>query len=130
MDKLKLKQLIQLNRELGGTITKGYLSISKIETPEECYSIYYAGGCELSIGVRYTNHYSKLNNEMVTDINIDTIVDEVFLALEGNVWPVLEQALVNIGTDGEWENLKYFDRDLDLHSRFKSEVVRLMSIKK
>lgn len=127
LDKNELKKTILFVSKIGGELKLRGLSINGISTPEKCYNLYYGGGSVTSITIWkcYENYDSKLNHVEITDENIDQIVDEVYSCLSSNINDIIEKALINIGESGEFETLKYFDRDIELFNKFKEEVKRL-----
>lgn len=121
----ELKTTILFVSKNNGSLKFRYLPIEDIGTTEKCYNLYYGGGREITIWRDYENHYSKMHHATITAENIDAIVDEVFDCLTSHIGDHISQALINIGEDGEYETLKYFDRDLALYERFRAEVARL-----
>jgi len=125
MTKKELKEAILLVSKIGVLELSG-LSINDIDTPKKCYNLYYGGGgTKIRIWKEYDNYNSKLNHVKITEETIDKIVDEVYECVTYNIHALIKQALLNIGEDGEYETLKYFDRDEKLFIKFKEEVLKL-----
>ncbi len=125
MNKEELKQLIQLNRKIGGYLTLNYFSLSDLNSTKELYDIYYSGFRKIEIGLFYRNLDGK--SILIKDDNIDDIVEDLYNLLLINISNEILLAFKNFGW--EFEELKYFDGDKKSYNKFKKEVLRLKELK-
>ena len=120
MDKNKIKELITLVRQFNGFLTLSYTPSSVLKSTKSLYGIYYGGWSKIEIGEYYTNRGEHIE---ITDANVDEIAEKIYNVLSDCVGYEIMQALDNLKLDAE--DLKYFDRDLELFKKYKKEVRRL-----
>ena len=126
ISKEKLKDVILTVSQIGGTLKFMCVLLKYLQTPEEWYNFYYGSGViDICIYNTYDNPYSILDRSKISNDNIDAIVDDVYEYLISDVYPLIKQALINIGEGGEFETLKYFGRNKELFIKFQNELLKL-----
>lgn len=121
--KEELKKTIDLITKLKGSLTLSYLPVSKIETPKDCYNLYYGGFCKMEI-------YPELYRDGSCNIStyeelggVDVVIDRIYSNIKDDISPYIMTALNNIG--GDDTTIKYFESEPEMYQKFKNEVLRL-----
>lgn len=103
----KIKQAIQLTREMNGFLSLNFTPSKTIYDSDSLYDLYYGGCSKIEIyktSVKDPNwNYIKFN-----DTNFEEIVDLIYNYLKDDVSDAIQIALKNLKWEGE--ELKYFDR--------------------
>ena len=103
----KIKQAIQLTREMNGFLSLNFTPSKIIYDSDSLYDLYYGGCSKIEISktsVKDPNwDYIKFN-----DTNFEELVDLVYNYLKDDVSDAIQIALKNLKWEGE--ELKYFDR--------------------
>jgi hypothetical protein len=121
--KEELKKTLDLVFKLKGSLTLNYISPSKIETPKDCYNLYYGGCSKMEI---YSDLYrdGSCNLSTYEELGgLDVVIDRIYANIQDDISPYIMQAINNIG--GYDTTLKCFEDEPEMHEKFKNEVLRL-----
>jgi hypothetical protein len=121
MEKQEIHNLIKLVQRFNGNLSLSYIPQKKIKTPGDTYGLYHCGWSKIEIGDYY--RCGPLYIENLCDKTIDKAVDDIYITLNDCIGKHIDQALTNLNLD--YEDLKYFDRNLPLFQKFQDEVQRL-----
>ena len=123
MEKQEIRDLILLVQKYNGYLTLSYIPQNKIKTPEDTYGLYYGGWTKIEIDKSYRNFGSGVDINDLNSKTIDKAIDDIYTSLNESIGKHIGQALTNLNLD--YEDLKYFDRDLELFKKFQDEVRKL-----